>query len=873
MKKARNKKIILLLAVCLIAALVRTENIKAAAGGSQDCTVDSSCVVGEFVYDDEYSPVTSATCNITSRYPDGSIFINNAAMTLASENDGWYSYSFTTPSTTGLYRTQVCCTVSGELMCIDKTVEVKEAESTPSNVASAVWSHSGRTLSSFGDLTSDIWTYSSRTVTSFGDLVTSIWSRSSRTVTGITDSSGDVTTGSDLSDIKSTVEENRILLDKLVNKPIIENVIEEEIPDLSSKLKETRAVANQLYVNNQYLTSQAGLLVSKWNVLSVEDLLTKTNEISEVLGEEGDKLSSDTVFGQADWIKDSWNWDEANSVYSNLINTRKRLTSVQEKLAFNQKDSAQYQEVKAIVKDLVAIEKIVGSSSDLLGGRTLYARIQTVEKTAIKLDQKQEELNSLYVNLAKSEDIKKLNPEVDTIRGEVIALNKIPKITFLLSKPYTTDLKAYKNTLLGLIGVINANKILLAKGAGELVLNTWIEVGSMVFRTLVTNPSKLSSQDVALKYYLPPEVKEEDILETDPDLTVSYDSEKGQYFVEGNVSLKIGETKTYEVKVNDVWVITKEEVESMRTQADELFKPLEKTSFYSQGVSLKSDINASLDKILSLQDNAVTPEQKIRAYREAVIEQDAVLGKLEGLKELVGQAGAAGSLFGFVGGAQALAVWGLIIIMGSGFVFLALYMRTITNADKTSGKKGKKGKKDESSKSNDNGKRLPIFKHETFKYLLPLFVTAILTTLVTAFATVKLTSGPKEDTSVLGEETSNANENVVDEDKENPDDLFIEGEGMGGLDIVKIVVPENANVKVYEYPVSEAKIIKTLDVMVYAIRLEEKGNLVRVVIGEDISNEGNVEGWVAKEYIVGRENQDESSDDIKTIGVDDIPTG
>jgi hypothetical protein len=52
---------------------------------------------------------------------------------------------------------------------------------------------------------------------------------------------------------------------------------------------------------------------------------------------------------------------------------------------------------------------------------------------------------------------------------------------------------------------------------------------------------------------------------------------------------------------------------------------------------------------------------------------------------------------GFVGGAQAVAVWGLIIIMVTGFVFLVIYMRVLqkkeTAVEKKAAKKEKKTKK------------------------------------------------------------------------------------------------------------------------------------------------------------------------------------
>jgi len=51
--------------------------------------------------------------------------------------------------------------------------------------------------------------------------------------------------------------------------------------------------------------------------------------------------------------------------------------------------------------------------------------------------------------------------------------------------------------------------------------------------------------------------------------------------------------------------------------------------------------------------------------------------KINGLKTLVGQAGASSSIFGFVGGVQSVAVWGMVIIFVAGFVFLTIYMRAL----------------------------------------------------------------------------------------------------------------------------------------------------------------------------------------------------
>ena len=40
----------------------------------QQCTTSSACVIGEFLYDDEYQPQTDAICAPTAKYPDGGDF-------------------------------------------------------------------------------------------------------------------------------------------------------------------------------------------------------------------------------------------------------------------------------------------------------------------------------------------------------------------------------------------------------------------------------------------------------------------------------------------------------------------------------------------------------------------------------------------------------------------------------------------------------------------------------------------------------------------------------------------------------------------------------------------------------------------------------
>ncbi len=148
-----------------------------------------------------------------------------------------------------------------------------------------------------------------------------------------------------------------------------------------------------------------------------------------------------------------------------------------------------------------------------------------------------------------------------------------------------------------------------------------------------------------------------------------------------------------------------------------MFEPIKNTSYFAQGSTIKADIEVNLDKVELLQKNTQTPEAKIRSYREAVIELNAAKAKLDDLKVLVASAGSVGTVFGFVGGVQTLAVWGLIIILLAGFVFLALYMKVL-NPSAKSGTKVEK-EPDKPIKTADRKKPTPCDKENlTFLALI-----------------------------------------------------------------------------------------------------------------------------------------------------------
>jgi hypothetical protein len=659
---ANNIKIALAVSF-LSAALFVPNNVRAAAGGIQNCTTGSTCTVGEFLFNDSSAPIAGATCTITSEYPDQSSFVASQSLS-GGTADGWYYYSFTAPATLGVYPTTISCVVSGDTLSIDKSFQVNAAvAATDTNaIASAVWGYSTRTVSSFGSLVSDIWGNTTRTLTS--------------------GSSGSSTDSANISHIMVTTDQTRLLIEKVVNQPIIQNVLEDTTLPVGEKIQDTRAMVNQIYVNSQYLTSQSAVVGANWNTASGKDLLASVIDLSQVLGEPGDSGSANTLFGQVNYLRDSWNWDEVTSIYNQLTTAQKMMSDLKTGLADYQKSPVLYQETKSLVKNFAAVEKVVGTAGDMGSEKTLFARIKTTSDLTQSLDNKNTEVKKVLADYSKTGDVLAASTKATDLENQVIALNRVPGVTGALVKANPGDPKSVQNLLLGLAGIISSNQKLLSLGAGKTLINTWLEVGSIIVKTVVTNPSNLISQDVNVKYYLPEELKQEDIIKADPGLTVQYDSEKNQLYVTGIFTLAAGQTKTLSVETKDIWSITSSQLDSLRTQADTLSKPLEKTAYYAQGVTLKSNIDSTLDQIASLQASAATPEEKIKAYREAVILKGSVDTNIAALQNLVAQSSAQGSLFGFVGGSQTIAVWGIVVIVIAGFILLTVYMRTATRKAK-----------------------------------------------------------------------------------------------------------------------------------------------------------------------------------------------
>jgi len=132
---------------------------------------------------------------------------------------------------------------------------------------------------------------------------------------------------------------------------------------------------------------------------------------------------------------------------------------------------------------------------------------------------------------------------------------------------------------------------------------------------VMVNPSEKKTKDTPIKYYLPQELRAEDIMNTNG-LELDYDIDQGAYYVHGKADLDPKESKTIKIEVKDVWHIDPEEVTILKDQIENNVAMLEGKDYYDAAVLLKETMVRKLDYILAQQNSySDNIERRIEEYR------------------------------------------------------------------------------------------------------------------------------------------------------------------------------------------------------------------------------------------------------------------
>lgn len=234
------------------------------------------------------------------------------------------------------------------------------------------------------------------------------------------------------------------------------------------------------------------------------------------------------------------------------------------------------------------------------------------------------------------------------------------------------------------------------------------------------------------------------------------------------------------------------------------------------------------------------------------------------LQELVTAVGAVGLLFGVSGRTQMLAVGGILIALVVGFIAFAFYMLALKPSRRGKTKKEKKQRGGEGSGIFG----LPSLPRLAFPVVLVLagFLSATASGLITATALSLKTQVTSQ--FVLGDTT----EVVAIEAKPAEEQL-----GVGGADIVRVVVPVGSRVNLRSQPDLNASVLAKIEDTREVVRLSESQDWTKVTL-EDLT----LEGWVATEFIEEGKPTEEGSPDSesvlgnevgKTVLILDTPTG
>jgi len=152
-------------------------------------------------------------------------------------------------------------------------------------------------------------------------------------------------------------------------------------------------------------------------------------------------------------------------------------------------------------------------------------------------------------------------------------------------------------------------------------------------------------KEVDLKHYLPEEVTPDDIIDKGQFL-MDYDVNKGAYYVHGKVKFKPKESRTFKLRVKDVWVIKEDEILLMKDQLEKNLTLLDPTKdnigaaertvtylmgqidhIYGQQINYSENINRRIEEYRAYRDN-------LEDIRDQVFSVDFLRHDAKALEEL-----------------------------------------------------------------------------------------------------------------------------------------------------------------------------------------------------------------------------------------------
>ena len=150
-----------------------------------------------------------------------------------------------------------------------------------------------------------------------------------------------------------------------------------------------------------------------------------------------------------------------------------------------------------------------------------------------------------------------------------------------------------------------------------LLLGVVFSYASVTLKISTSNPSSFEAREMPLKSYLPKGIRLEDVIDTG-DLEVSYDDDRQQCYVHKSLTLDSKASVTYDVEIEDIWLIERDELDELENTADSLANELRDTQYSEIVLQIQKNIREKIDDIQSRQEEAmifkVGPTEHIAVY-------------------------------------------------------------------------------------------------------------------------------------------------------------------------------------------------------------------------------------------------------------------
>ncbi len=138
------------------------------------------------------------------------------------------------------------------------------------------------------------------------------------------------------------------------------------------------------------------------------------------------------------------------------------------------------------------------------------------------------------------------------------------------------------------------------------------------FKVLAVNPSASQPLKTMISQALPSEIDPTQDIIDNAGLEVRFDPDAKTYALSGEVELKPRETKTFEVRIRDVWQVTPEQIEDTKKNLEAQSNALKGTKYYDTAKLLYEKAQEGIDRILEEQSRSVGMKQHIELFRAHV---------------------------------------------------------------------------------------------------------------------------------------------------------------------------------------------------------------------------------------------------------------